>query len=50
MLVFTGRTGQVQDIKTILVAKLIRTQAFEDKFRKITEHSRFEGFRAGTHT
>ena len=32
MLVFTGRTGQAQDIRTILVAKLTRTQEFEDKY------------------
>lgn len=36
MLVFTGRTGQVQDVKTILAAKLTRTQEFEDKFQKYT--------------
>lgn len=32
MLVFTGRTGQAQDIRTILVAELTRTQEFEDKY------------------
>ena len=36
MLVFTGRTGQAQDVNTILAAKLTRTQEFEDKFQKYT--------------
>lgn len=34
MLVVTRRTGQVQDIKTILVAKLTTAQEFEDKLQK----------------
>lgn len=42
------RTGQVQDTKTILVAKLAQAQEFEDKFQK--EQSRFEGCREETYT